>query len=183
MSHLQHPNKLLVFFLISILLIFSLTFAGVFGVAKANTSSDVLQAQTTRSPTTEQRYSYTRGLKMLEKISGVSGEKVIKSFEDIAPDLGRYIVEFSYGEIFSRPGLDLKTRELTTVAALTAMANTAVQIPLNVHINAALNVGADRTEIVETIMNMLPYAGFPAVQNGMTVAREVFQSRNTNRER
>jgi hypothetical protein len=49
------------------------------------------------------------------QISKSSGEAVVKSFEDIAPDLGRYILEFSYGDIFSRPNLDLKTRELVTV--------------------------------------------------------------------
>ncbi len=129
---------------------------------------------------TQNRYSYERGLRMLERITSESGENVVRSFDNIAPDLGRYIVEFSYGEIFSRPGIDLKTRELTAVAALTAIANTAVQIPLNVHINGALNVGASQTEVIETIMNILPYAGFPAVQNGITVAREVFQSRNAN---
>ncbi|ARV63182.1 4-carboxymuconolactone decarboxylase [Nostocales cyanobacterium HT-58-2] len=128
-----------------------------------------------KTKTTQDRYK--QGLEALEKISGTSGERVVNSFKDIAPDLGRYIIEFSYGDIFSRPGLDLKTRELSAVAALTAMDKVGIQVALNVHINAALNVGATQQEIVEIMMNMLPYAGFPSVQNGINVARVVFQER------
>lgn len=117
---------------------------------------------------------YERGLAQLEAVSGTHGAKVVQSLEDIAPDLGRYIVEFAYGDIFARPGLDLKTRELTTVAALTAMGTATAQ--LKVHIQAALHVGASRQEIIETILQMIPYAGFPAALNAVTVAREAFES-------
>ena len=96
----------------------------------------------------------------------------MKSQEDIAPDLGRYIVEFAYGDIFARPGLDRKTRELATVAALTAMGTAVAQ--LKVHMQAALHVGASRQEIIETILQMIPYAGFPAALNAVAVAREAF---------
>ena len=115
---------------------------------------------------------YQRGLAQIEAVSGTHGANVVKSLEDIAPDLGRYIVEFAYGDIFARPGLDRKTRELATVAALTAM-GTAVA-PLKVNMQAALHVGASRQEIIETILQMIPYAGFPAALNAVTVAREVF---------
>ena len=115
---------------------------------------------------------YKRGLAQLEAVSGTHGAKVVQSLEDIAPDLGRYIVEFAYGDIFARPGLDLKTRELATVAALTAMGTATAQ--LKVHIQAALHVGASQQEIIETILQMIPYAGFPAALNAVTVAREAF---------
>ncbi len=115
---------------------------------------------------------YQRGLAQLEAVSGTHGAKVVKSLEDIAPDLGRYIVEFAYGDIFARPGLDLKTRELATVAALTATGTATAQ--LRVHIQAALHVGASRHEIIETILQIIPYAGFPAALNAVTVAREAF---------
>jgi 4-carboxymuconolactone decarboxylase len=72
----------------------------------------------------------------------------------------------------TRPGLDLRSREIAVVAALTAMGNAAPQ--LKVHIQGALNVGVTRTEVVETIMQMAVYAGFPAALNGLTAAREVF---------
>jgi 4-carboxymuconolactone decarboxylase len=120
---------------------------------------------------------YRRGLEALNQISKASGEAVVNSFEDIAPDLGRYILEFSYGDVFSRPNLDLKTRELATVAALTGLSTTASELPLKVHVNGALNVGGSRQEIVEAIMHMIPYVGFVKVQQAMALAESVFQER------
>ncbi|MEJ2428280.1 MAG: carboxymuconolactone decarboxylase family protein [Deltaproteobacteria bacterium] len=119
---------------------------------------------------------YRRGWDKLEEIDGEAGERVIASLKDIAPDLARYIIEFPFGDIYCRPGLDLKSREIATVAALTAMGNAAPQ--LKVHIHAALNVGVTRAEIVEVIMQMAVYAGFPASLNGMFAAREVFHARD-----
>jgi 4-carboxymuconolactone decarboxylase len=120
---------------------------------------------------------YQRGLDKLAEIDGRQGQKVIDSLADIAPDFAQYLIEFPFGDIYSRPGLDLRTRELTTVSALTALGNAAPQ--LKVHLHAALNVGCSRQEIVETIMQMAVYAGFPAALNGLFVAREVFGERNT----
>lgn len=116
---------------------------------------------------------YKRGLAKLKQIDGEAGEKVIESLESIAPDLARYVIEYPFGDIYSRPGLDLKSREIATVAALTAMGNAKPQ--LKVHINAALNVGCTKEEIVEIIMQMSVYAGFPASLNGIQAAKEVFQ--------
>ena len=118
---------------------------------------------------------YQRGLAKLKEIDGEAGERVVESLAGIAPDFARYLVEFHFGDIYSRPGLDLKSREIAVVAALTALGNAAPQ--LKVHVHGALNVGASRTEIVETIMQMAVYAGFPAALNGLAVAREVFEQR------
>ncbi|MBB3104390.1 carboxymuconolactone decarboxylase family protein [Azomonas macrocytogenes] len=118
-----------------------------------------------------------RGQDALNRISQASGQSVVSSFDAIAPDLGRYILEFSYGDIFARPGLDLKARELATVAALTATGRTVDEIPISVHINAALNVGASPREVTEAILHMLPYVGFPRVQKAMTAASDVFAER------
>lgn len=115
---------------------------------------------------------YERGLAKLREIDGEVGERVVESLAGIAPDFARYLIEFPFGDIYSRPGLDLKSREIAVVAALTAMGNAAPQ--LKVHIKAALNVGVTREEIVETIMQMAVYAGFPAALNGLTAAKEVF---------
>lgn len=120
---------------------------------------------------------YARGLEALGRISKASGEAVVQSFNDIAPELGRYIVEFAYGDVFARPNLDLRTRELATVSALTAKGRAADAVPLKVHVNAALNVGANRQEVVEAIMHMLPYVGFVSVQQAMALATEVFAER------
>jgi 4-carboxymuconolactone decarboxylase len=115
---------------------------------------------------------YERGLAKLREIDGKAGEHVLESLDGIAPDFARYLIEFPFGDIYSRPGLDLKSREIAVVAALTALGNAAPQ--LKVHIQAALNVGVTRTEIVETIMQMAVYAGFPAALNGLAVVKEVF---------
>jgi 4-carboxymuconolactone decarboxylase len=119
---------------------------------------------------------YQKGLDKLAEIDGQQGQKVIDSLADIAPDFAQYLIEFPFGDIYSRPGLDLRTRELVTVAALTALGNAAPQ--LKVHLHAALNVGCTREEIVETIIQMAVYAGFPAALNGLFAAKEVFASKD-----
>lgn len=115
---------------------------------------------------------YEAGLAMLEKVDGSAGQNVVDSLKDIAPDFATYLIEFPFGDIYARPGLDLKSREIAVVAALTALGNAGPQ--LKVHIGASLNVGWTKEEIVEVIMQMAVYAGFPAALNGLTVAREVF---------
>ena len=119
---------------------------------------------------------YQQGWEKLKEIHGSAvGEQVLDSVKDIAPDLGRYVVEFAFGDIFSRPGLDLKSREIATVAALTALGNATPQ--LKNHIHAALNVGCTQTEIVEVIVQLAVYAGFPAALSGIAAAKAVFQER------
>ncbi len=115
---------------------------------------------------------YATGLAMLEKVDGRGGEKVLESVRAICPDFAQYLVEFPFGDIYSRPGLDLKQREIAVVAALTAMGNASPQ--LRVHIGAALHVGCTRQEIIEVIVQMCVYAGFPAALNGLFAARDVF---------
>jgi 4-carboxymuconolactone decarboxylase len=115
---------------------------------------------------------YARGWDKLREIDGHAGERVIASLSDIAPDFAKYLIEFPFGDIYSRPQLDLKSREIGVVAALTALGNAAPQ--LKVHIHGALNVGCTREEVVEIIMQMAVYAGFPAALNGLAVAKEVF---------
>lgn len=111
-----------------------------------------------------------RGLRALGEITGASGESVVESLRDIAPDLADWIVDFSYGDVMARPGLDRRSRQLATIAALTALGHCAPQ--LKVHIRGALNVGCTRHEIVEVILQMTVYAGFPAAINALNVARE-----------
>jgi 4-carboxymuconolactone decarboxylase len=122
------------------------------------------------------RDRYARGWEKLKEIDGEAGEKVIESLKDIAPDLARYTIEFPFGDIYSRPGLDLNKREIAVVAALTALGNAQPQ--LKVHIHGALNVGCTREEVVEVIIQMAVYAGFPAALNGISAAKEVFQERD-----
>jgi 4-carboxymuconolactone decarboxylase len=92
------------------------------------------------------------------------------------PELYDFVVEFVFGDVLSRPVLDLKERELATVAVLTALGNARPQLRL--HIHGALNVGWTREEVREIILQQAVYAGFPAALNGVGVAREVFAERD-----
>ncbi|WP_171092325.1 carboxymuconolactone decarboxylase family protein [Usitatibacter rugosus] len=124
--------------------------------------------------TTENR-RHAIGESTLAAITGGTGTAVVESLKDIAPDLAEWIISFSYGDVMSRPGLDLRSRQFATIAALTAMGTATPQ--LKVHIHGALNVGCQPPEIIEVILQMAVYAGFPAAINGLNVAREVFQER------
>jgi 4-carboxymuconolactone decarboxylase len=119
---------------------------------------------------------YNRGWDKLKEIDGEAGERVIESLKDIAPDFARLLIEFPFGDIYSRTGLDLKSREIAVVAALTALGNATPQ--LKVHIHGALNVGCTKQEVVEILMQMAVYAGFPAALNGLFAAKEVFAERD-----
>ena len=123
---------------------------------------------------------YQRGLAALDRIDGEAGGKVVSALADIAPDFARYLIEFPFGDIYSRPGLGLREREIATIAALCALANATPQ--LKVHIQAGLNVGLSRDEVVETLMQMAVYAGFPCALNGLFTAKEVFARRDDNSE-
>jgi 4-carboxymuconolactone decarboxylase len=118
-----------------------------------------------------------RGLAALASTSSASGEAVLRSFDDIAPDIGRMILEHSYGDIFHRPGISPKVRELTACAALASRGTATTEVPLRVHINAALTADASPTEVIETLLNVLPYSGYPAVQQAMRIASEEFGKR------
>jgi 4-carboxymuconolactone decarboxylase len=127
-------------------------------------------------PTSVNSSRYERGKQALASIDGLAGEKVVASLAGIAPDFARYVIEFPFGDIYSRPGLTLREREVATVAALAALGNAQPQ--LKVHIEAALNVGLTRDEIVEILMQMAVYAGFPAALNGLFAAKDVFATRD-----
>jgi 4-carboxymuconolactone decarboxylase len=116
---------------------------------------------------------YERGFQKLREVLDDAGEQVIDSLREIAPDLGRYSIEFAFGDVYCRSGLDLKSREIAIIAALTALGNARPQ--LKVHIHGALNVGCSRLEIIETIIQMCVFAGFPAALNGIFAAKEVFR--------
>ena len=115
---------------------------------------------------------YERGAAMLAAVDGPAGLAVVEGLAKSFPDFARYIVEFPFGDIYARKGLGLRERELATVAALCALGHARPQ--LRVHVHAALHVGCSPREIVEVVMQMAVYAGFPAALNGLAVVREVF---------
>jgi len=116
----------------------------------------------------------TRGLRTLNAVTGDAGVAVVEQLRDIAPDLADWIVDFSYGDVLSRPGLDGRTRQLATIAALTSLGNAQPQ--LKVHVTGALKLGCRPQEIIEVILQMAVFAGFPAAINALAVAREVFDA-------
>lgn len=115
---------------------------------------------------------FQRGWELLRQVDDTGGEAVIDSLAGIAPDLGRYIVEFAFGDIYARDGLSLQERELVTIASLLTAGGCEPQ--LRVHLNGALNVGVPPQKIVEALIHCVPYVGFPQVLNAVSTAKEVF---------
>jgi 4-carboxymuconolactone decarboxylase len=115
---------------------------------------------------------YDRGLGSMRAIFGPGVETALEGLAATCPDLARCLVEFPFGNIYPRPGLDLKTREMLTVAALTVLGYP--QAELKEHIRGALNVGCTRDEILEIILQMAVYAGFPAAMEAVKTAATVF---------
>lgn len=118
---------------------------------------------------------FEKGLARFREVHPSAPDQFLEAFAEIAPDFARYLVEFPFGDVYSRPGLDLKSRQLATVAGLTALGNALPQ--LRIHVEGALNVGCSPQEIVEVIMQMAVYAGFPAAVNAMLVVKEVLGER------
>jgi len=115
---------------------------------------------------------FERGWERLRELAGEQGERVIEGLKDVAPDLARYVVEFGYGDVYSRGVLDVKQRQLVAIAALTALGGAEPQ--LEYHIGIALNAGVGRAEIVEAIIHCAPFVGFARTLNAARSARRVF---------
>lgn len=122
-----------------------------------------------------ERTRFELGMDKLNEVDGLGGKNVINSLEGIAPDLGNYIIEFAFGEIYPRNGLSIQEREIITITSLLTAGGCEPQ--LEVHINGALNVGIEPEKIVETFIQCIPYTGFPRVLNAVFVAKKVFAER------
>lgn len=119
---------------------------------------------------------YRIGWEQLQEIDGEAGERVIESLRDISPDLGRFVIEYAFGDVYPRPDLNRRQRQLVTIGCLAGMGGCEPQ--LEVHVNAALNVGLSPGEIVEAIIHTTIFAGFPRALNAMAVAKKVFDDRD-----
>jgi 4-carboxymuconolactone decarboxylase len=129
---------------------------------------------TTSAETRQDRFA--RGLEVLTRIDGEGGQKVIDSLADISPELGHQVVAWAFGDIYDRPGLAPRDRQLVTLGMLTALGGCEPQ--LDVHINAALNVGLTPEEIVEALLHSAVYCGMPKALNATFVAKKVFGERD-----
>ncbi|MBF8982283.1 carboxymuconolactone decarboxylase family protein [Lutibacter sp. B2] len=110
---------------------------------------------------------FEKGLKKLNEVDGNAGEEVVAPLGD----LGKYIVEFAFGDIYSRDGLSLREREIATIAMLAS--RSGVEPQLRVHIGAGLNVGLTYEEIEEIIIQTVPYSGFPTAINALNILKEL----------
>lgn len=115
-----------------------------------------------------------QGLSALARIHGERGLAYVEALREFAPDLADLLVDFPYGDIYSRPGLDPKSRQLTTIAALTVLGHADHE--LTIHIGSALRCGCSRIEIIEVIMQMAIYAGFPRALSAIAAAKTAFQA-------
>lgn len=125
------------------------------------------------SPASQARVA--RGLEVLARIDGEAGRAVLDELADVAPAMGHHIAAFAFGDIYDRPGLDPRSRQLVTLGVLTALGGCEAQ--LKVHIGASLNVGLGAGEIAETILHASVYCGFPRALNAIFVAKDVFAER------
>ena len=123
----------------------------------------------------DQRYEHGRA--RVKQMLGTLGEQAVENIARISPDMARYVTDFIFGDIHSRPGLDVKTREIATVAALVARGG--VEPQLRAHVHGMLNVGWTEQEVIELMIEMAIYAGFPAALNGLYAARDIFAERKT----
>lgn len=121
---------------------------------------------------------YEQGLRKLSEVDGQAGEKVIVALHEVAPDVGKYIIEFAFGDIYCRDGLNLQEREIITLSSLLTLGGCEAQ--LEVHINGALNVGVTAEKVIEVFIHCIPYVGFPRVLNAVNVAKGVFLVRREN---
>ena len=119
-----------------------------------------------------------RGAQKIGEILGQTAEQVEKSLGDIAPGLATYVLETIYGDIYQSPVLDSHTRQIVTVAALATLGTAAPQ--LRTHIGGAMKCGVSREELVEIMMQLVPYVGVAAAINGVIACREVFAAQDAN---
>jgi 4-carboxymuconolactone decarboxylase len=117
-----------------------------------------------------------RGIKKINELIPGGDKGVIKGLGEVAPDMADYVLKYIFGELYSREGLELKIKQMLTITTLATLGNAKPQ--LSYHINAALNIGITRQEIIDIMIHISGYAGFPASLNGIATAKEVFKERD-----
>ncbi len=124
------------------------------------------------NPHDESSAEYQRGMHEIRKQLGPMADSYIRNIKALAPEFAWVNVTFPFGELYTRDVIDLKTRELCTVAALTVQGFSLVELKL--HVKAALRCGASRAEVTEIITQMIAYCGFPAATNALMTMKEAF---------
>jgi len=122
-----------------------------------------------------------RGIKKINELLPGADQGILTGLGKTAPDLANYVLEFIFGDLYSRPGFDLKTKQMLTITILATLGNAKPQLAY--HINCGLNVGIARQEIIDIMTHVAGYAGFPAALNGVATAKEVFASRDEKKSK
>jgi 4-carboxymuconolactone decarboxylase len=119
---------------------------------------------------------YRRGLDVAQQLSLGSLEQFLTSqVAEVAPDFARMAIEFPFGDLYSRDGLDLQKREIVAIAALASLGHAN---QLRLHVSAALQLGVTRPEIVEILMQTAVYGGFPAALNALAECHDLLTDDN-----
>lgn len=124
------------------------------------------------NPHDEKSAEYLRGMAEIRRQLGPMADGYIRRIKALAPEFAWVNVTFPFGELYTRDVIDLKTRELCTVAALTVQGFSLPELKL--HVKAALRCGASRGEVTEIITQMIAYCGFPAATNALMTMKEAF---------
>lgn len=118
---------------------------------------------------------YEHGMKVLGRVDGEAGQRIVDSLADVSPELGHQVVAWAFGDMYDRPELPPRDRQLVTLGVLAALGG--CEIELEVHVNAALNVGLTPVEVSEALLHTAVYAGMPRAINATLVAKKVFGER------
>lgn len=119
---------------------------------------------------------FNKGVEKINQLVKGGDHDILKGIGSVAPDLAKYVIEFIFGDLYTRSGLDLKTKQILTITILATLGNAKPQLAY--HINAGLNIGISRQEIIDIMIHIAGYAGFPAANNGVNTAKEVFAKRD-----
>jgi 4-carboxymuconolactone decarboxylase len=115
---------------------------------------------------------YETGLRIRREVLGAEYvDRSISMADDFNRPLQELVTQYCWGAVWSRPGLDRKTRSLINLAMLTAL-NRPHEVKL--HLKGALNNGCSREEIMEVLLQTAIYCGVPAAIDSFRLAREVF---------
>ena len=131
-----------------------------------------IEAPQTEVPELTLEEMEARGRQLREQLFGVDGQGGYNTaLEDLAPDLRLLTYQYGFGEIFFRPGLDLKSRVVCATAALAAL---RADGQLRNFLRAGPRVGFSREEVVEVLIQTGGYAGYPVALNAISIAAEAW---------
>lgn len=114
------------------------------------------------------------GREIMDRLEPGLADKVTAQLSELDATLPALITDYAFGAVVGRPGLDLRTREMLTVASLVTLGNAMPQLEL--HMRAALNTGVTPKELLEIVIQMAVYAGVPAYMNGLTAYRAAMKA-------